>query len=586
VCNDGGVNEEHWIPMATLRMTRRASLLALAGAGALAIERRAGFAQEATPGTGEPFSSLTREEYHAQLQEALGFTDAASPGGTFIRAIVSDPQTIHPLLADDEDSINIVQQIYDPLIGTDLLTGAPAPSGLADSWDVAADGRTYTFHLNPDAVWHDGTPVTADDVQFSFDALANPEVGSSYQQTFLDATESWRVVDNHTFEVVAKEPLFTFLYDLVTWIIPRHIWEDVPVAEWRTDGGATGQDPLRVIGSGPFRFREWLPGESVTLDRNPDYFGQVPYLDTYTVVIRPEQTSIVNALLSGEIDAAKLEPADISTIAETDGLAVVAYPTADFSFYLTNLDPEKSTLFQDVRVRKALLYALDREAISTDILLNAARVAHGSQPETSYAYAPDRLTTQYTYDPARAQELLAEAGWTDSDGDGIVEKDGTPLSFEVLYPGGSPTYDQELAYMQDAWRAVGIDAQPTALDFPALVGTITGDHNFDMAFLGFGWDATFIQDLMFGCNQYEGGFNVVRYCNPELDEINARAKRTLQEAPRRELVIAATDIINEDLPVGVLHFIDANIGYSTRLQNFHPTAWGLDLSVIWISEDA
>ena len=572
--------------MPSLRMTRRTSLLALAGLGTLAVDRRIGWAQDATPLAGEPLASPSREEYHAQVQEAMGFSEAATPGGTFIRAIGSDPQTIHPLLADDEDSLNLVEQIYDLLVGIDLQTGGPAPSGLADSWEVAADGRTYTFHLNPNAMWHDGTPVTADDVQFSFDALANPDVGSSYQQTFLDATDSWHVVDDHTFEVVAREPLFTFLYDLVTWIIPRHIWEDVPVADWRTDGGATGQDAARVVGSGPFRFREWLPGESVTLDRNPDYYDQAPHLDSYTVLIRPDQTAIVNALLSAEIDAAALEPADVATIASSDGLAVATYPTADFNFYLTNLDPEKSTLFQDVRVRQALLYALDREAMARDILLDNARVAHGSQPEISYAYAPDRLTTQYTFDPDKARVLLAEAGWADSDGDGIVELEGTPLSFEVLYPGGSPTYDQELAYMQDAWREIGVDAQPAALDFPALVGTITGDHTYDMAFLGFGWDATFIQDLMFGCAQYEGGFNVVRYCNPDLDEINARAKRTLPEEPRRELVITATDMINEALPVGVLHFIDANIGYSTRLQNFHPTAWGLDLTPIWISEDA
>ena len=572
--------------MAPLRMTRRTSLTALAGLGAFALDWRTGWAQEATPAGEGPMTSLTREEYRAQVRAAMGFTEAATPGGTFIRAIVSDPQTIHPLLADDEDSINIVEQIYDPLIGTDLLTGGPAPSGLADSWEIAADGRTYTFHLNPDATWHDGTPVTADDVQFSFDALANPDVGSSYQQTFLDATESWRVVDEHTFEVVAKEPLFTFLYDLVTWIIPRHVWGDAPVADWRTDGGATGQEAARVVGSGPFKFREWLPGESVTLDRNADYFDQAPYLDSYTVVIRPDQTAIVNALLNGEIDAASLEPADVATVASADGLSVATYPTADFNFYLTNLDPEKSTLFQDVRVRQALLYALDRESMARDILLDSARVAHGTQPEISYAYAPDRLTTQYTYDPGKARQLLADAGWTDADGDGIVELEGTPLSFDVLYPGGSPTYDQELAYMQDAWREVGVDARPTALDFPALVGTITGDHTFDMAFLGFGWDATFIQDLMFGCAQYEGGFNVVRYCNPQLDEINARAKRTLPEEPRRELVIAATDLINEDLPVAVLHFLDANVGYSSRLQNFRPTAWGLDLVSIWINGDA
>ena len=112
-------------------------------------------------------------------------------------------------------------------------------------------GRPHVhLPLNQDAKWHDGTDITADDVQFSFDSLANKEVGSAYTQSFLDAAESWRVIDEHTFEVVAREPLYTFLYDLVTWIIPKHIWENVPVADWRTDGGATGQDPSRVVGSG------------------------------------------------------------------------------------------------------------------------------------------------------------------------------------------------------------------------------------------------------------------------------------------------------------------------------------------------
>jgi peptide/nickel transport system substrate-binding protein len=561
-------------------------VIALAMLGALLGAPWGALAQEATPGAAEPVHSLTREAWTAHYVEDLGLSEAATPGGTFIGANAGDIQTIQPLLADDEYSINVVGLIYDQLVGTDPRTGQPAPTGLADSWDVAPDGRTYTFHLNTDARWQDGVDVTAADVQFSFDALANPDVGSSYTQSFLDATESWRAIDDDTFEVVAKEPLVTFLYDLVTWVIPRHVWEKVPASEWRTDPGATGQDPARVIGSGSFRFREWLPGERVTLDRNDDYYGKVPYLDSYTLLVWPDQTAIVNALLGGQVDAARLEPSDVATVEATEGLRVLTYPTADFVFYLTNLDPAKSPYFQDVRVRQALLRGLDRESMARDILLGYGEVAHGSQPVISYAYAPDRMTSRYDYDPEQATSQLAEAGWTDSDGDGIVDKDGQPLAFEMIYPSGSPTYDQELAYMQDAWKAIGVEMTPRAVEFSALVGTITGDHDFDVALLGFSWDASFIQDAMFGCNQYEGGFNVVRYCNPDLDEINARAKRTLPEAPRRELVITATDMINEDLPVGVLHFIDTNIGYSSRLQNFRPTAWGLDLTPIWISEDA
>ena len=539
-------------------------------------------AHHATPqATGEAFRSPTREEFTADYLGEMAFSEPATPGGAFIDSNLGDIQTVQPLFAEDAYTVKVVGLIYDQLIGSDPRTGQPAPTGLADSWEVAPDGRTYTFHLNEDANWHDGVDVTAADVQFSLDALANPDAGSAYAQSFLDATESWRVIDDDTFEIVAKEPLYTFLYDLVAWIIPKHVWESVPVADWHTDGGATGQDPSRVVGSGPFRFREWRPGESLTLDRSDDYYGHVPYLDSYTLVIWPDQTAVVNALLGGQIDAANLEPADVETVAAAPGLKVATYPTADFVFYLTNLDPAKSPYFQDKRVRQALLYALDRESMATNILLGQAEVAEGTQPVVSYAYAPDQITTHYDYDPEKAKSLLTEAGWTDSDGDGIVDKDGQPLAFEVVYPSGSPTYDQELAYMQDAWRAIGVAAAPRALEFSALINLMTVDHAFDMALLGFSWDASFIQDAMFGCSQYEGGFNVVKYCNPEVDKLNAEAKRTFDEDARKELIIEATNLINEDLPVTVLHFRDESVGYSDRLQNFRPNTWGVDLSYVW-----
>src|SRR5215216_2994338 len=198
-------------------------------------------AQDATPQvSGEAVQSPTREEFTTQLVEDIGYTEAETPGGTFIDSNTSDIQTVHPFLAEEETSIGVVGLIFEQLVGGDVRTGQPAPTGLADSWEIASDGVTYTFHLNKNAKWHDGVDVTAADVQFSFDALANPDTGSVYTGTFLDTVESWRAVNDDTFEVVAQEPLYTFLYDVVAFIVPKHIWEGVPVAEWRNDPGATG----------------------------------------------------------------------------------------------------------------------------------------------------------------------------------------------------------------------------------------------------------------------------------------------------------------------------------------------------------
>ncbi len=512
-------------------------------------------AQDATPAaTGEPTRSLTREEFTTQVVEDLEYSDAATPGGTFIDSTMSDIQTVHPFLAEEETSIAIAGLVFEQLIGGDVRTGQPAPTGLADSWEIAPDGVTYTFHLNKDAKWHDGVDVTAADVQFSFDALANPDAGSVYTGTFLDSVESWRAIDDDTFEVVAKEPLFTFLYDIVAWIIPKHIWESVPVAEWRNDPGATGADPSRVIGSGPFKFQEWQQGQSVTLVRNDDYYGKVPYIDSYVLTIWPEQTTAVNALLNGETDAVELTAPDVASVEGVPGIVVTDYPTPNFTYYEFNLNSDVTTLWQDQRVRQAFLYALDREAIVNDIQLGYAEVAQGTQPVISYAYAPDQITTVYNYDPEKAKALLAEAGWGDTDGDGIVDKDGQRLSFELLYAGGTTTNDQTAAYMQDAWRAIGVEMTPRALEFAALIEATTTNLDWEVALYSFGWDASFLQVAMFGCDQYQVGFNDMKYCNPELDAINEEAKRTFDEDTRRDLLIQASNIVNEEQPVGVMHF--------------------------------
>ena len=567
------------------RPTRRGLLAGALVAGTGLIVPRSVFAKDATPSAmTEPIRTLSREEFVTQLEEEMGYTDAATPGGTFIDSNVNDIQTIHPLIADDAASNAASGLLYDGLIGGDVRTGQPAPTGLADYWEIAADGKTYTFHLNKDAKWHDGVDITADDVQFSFDALADPDLGSSYSHSFLEATESWRVIDEHTFEVVAKEPLYTFLYELHTVVVPKHIWESVPISEWRTDGGATGQDPSRVVGSGPWKFQEWRQGESVSYVRNDDYYQKAPYLDSYVIRIWPDQTSVTSAFLNGEIDVAAVEPADVGVVESTEGLNVNVYPTRSFTYYMTNLDPVQTTLFEDKAVRQALFYGLDRESIVNDILLGYGEVARVTQPVISYAYAPDQITTVYEFDPEKSKALLAEAGWTDTDGDGIVDKDGTPLAFEMIYPSGTPSTDQMVAYMQDAWSAIGVEMTPRAMEFAALVETITGDHDFDVAMLGFGWDASFIQDAMFGCDQYEGGFNMVQYCNPGVDELNELAKRTFDEDARRELIVEATNIVNEELPVGVMHFRKAISGYSDRLQNFEPSSWGVDLTYVWIQQ--
>jgi peptide/nickel transport system substrate-binding protein len=231
------------------------------------------------------------------------------------------------------------------------------------------------------------------------------------------------------------------------------------------------------------------------------------------------------------------------------------------------------------------MWALDRESIVANILLGFGEVANGTQPSISYAYAPEEMTTKYTYDPEKAKALLAEAGWTDTDGDGFVDKDGQKFSFEFLYPQGSSTNDSMVAYMQDAWRAIGIEVSPQALDFNALIEATTTNPTFEMALYGFGWDASFLQDPMFACDQYQVGFNDMMYCNPELDAIFTAAKREFDVEKRRALLIQAANIVNEEQPVGIINFSVGVAAWSSRVHNYVPSAWGNQSYIgTWVEE--
>jgi peptide/nickel transport system substrate-binding protein len=229
------------------------------------------------------------------------------------------------------------------------------------------------------------------------------------------------------------------------------------------------------------------------------------------------------------------------------------------------------------------MYALDRDSIVNDILDGYATVANGPQPSISYAYKPDQITTVYTYDPDKAKALLAEAGWTDTNGDGVVDKDGVEMKFDFLYPAGSADTDSLMAYVQEALKAVGIDATPKPLEFSALIEATTTDPNWDIALYGFGWDATFIQEAMFACDQYHVGFNDMKYCNPKLDELFKQMDVELDPAKRVPYMIAAANIVNDEQPIGILYYVKTISAWNTRVHNLFPGPWGgPGASYVWV----
>lgn len=578
--------------MSRRSLLRRAAALGVT-APVVAVLSRTGAtsAQDGTPDVsavgGE---SITREEYEDQLYEEFPIPEDAQEGGTLILGDSSDITTVNTTLADNSPTLDILGMVTETLWGSNVLEAGYVPA-LATSWELADDGLTYTFNLNPDVTWHDGEPFTADDVIMSMEAQASPDTGSAYTATFNGTVASYEKIDDHTVEIVAVDifPQLVFFGNAYFPVMPAHIWGDIPFEEWNADPGSTGEDSSRVVGTGPFKFEEWDVGATVTLTRNEDYWGHVPFIEEFIFQVWPDQSSALEALRSGEIDLIDGVPnADAQDIADAEDTDVAVYDTPNFNFYAYNLDPEKTTLFQDVEVRQALLHALDRETLIDEIYYGYGEVANGTQPVISPAYAPDEVETVYDFDPDRARELLEEAGWTDEDGDGIVEKDGTPLSFELMYTGGIALYNQLVPYMQEAWAEIGVDMIPNPVDFGSvLIPAITENFDYQIALLGFSWDVTGDQAAMFATDQYIQGFNMMRYSNQEADALFRDAARAIDPEERREILIEVANVVNNAAPVGILVFTQARIGHTVRLQNYHPNGFGdflWNIDTAWLEQ--
>jgi peptide/nickel transport system substrate-binding protein len=574
----------------------RASALGLSAASLAVLSRASqAYAQEATPAaTGAPITSISRADFYARLRSNFQFEPAGSEGGQLIWADVSDIDTVNGVLGNDSPSNYFLGLIFETLVGVDPNDGTIVP-GLADSYEIAADGITYTFHLNPNAKWHDGTPLTAADVEFSASAYLSTDTGSAYTTQIGLELASTEVVDDHTIKMIATDKLATFLYDVpgTMFIMPKHIWESVPFSEWKNDPGSTGEDPARVVGTGPFKFKGWTEGESATVTKNADYWDpeSIPHIDEIVFRVLPDQNAANQALLAGEVDVIeRIPPASVEEMKNAENAEVRTFDTLAFNWYSLNL---QKPIFQEVAVRQAMMYALDRKLIAQEIYLGFAEQADGTQPKLSFAYAPDRIETIYNYDPDKAMQLLDQAGWTDSDGDGFREKDlngdgeiteDEVLRFNFIYTRGVGTYDQQVPYMQEAWAAVGIDMLPQAVPFPTLQ-TREESGDFDAVLWGFQWSPDGGQGAMFRCDSTPpGGFNAMRYCNPEYDKLDDQQLRELDPEKRREILIQQANIANNDAAAGILVFRQNNDAYATRVHNFLPTGYGFIWSFpfIWV----
>lgn len=535
--------------------------------------------------------------------EGAATSEAAGPqvGGTFVWGELADATNFNPILVADTASGDVSGMIFNGLLKVDdKLQIVP---DLA-TYDVSDDGLTYTFHLKDGVTWHDGQPLTADDVAFTFQAILSPKyqgvrasdydhlVGASellqkYSdidaqvndkkidqatadqqkeaafQEFLQG-DGIKVLDDHTIQFKLSGAFAPFLANMTMGIIPKHVFNgDYAAAGDMKNGFGLAADGLKPIGTGPYEFVEWAHGDHITVKRNPNYFdsgpdGKRPYIDQIVYRIIPDQNTIEAALESGDIDMGGIQPQSFDHMKQVESINVLEYPTLSYTWMAFQL---KNPLFSDVRVRQAICYAIDKESMVKNIELGHGQVAwtHGSP--ASWEYNPD--VPKCEYDPAKAKDLLAQAGWSDTDGDGILDKGGQKFSFVIETNTGNKVREQAATLIQANLKAVGIDAQPKLVDFSTLVQELLAKAEKDAVILG--WQLGVDPDSwsIWGTDQ---DFNFVNYSNPQVDEWLKEARTATDQATRKDLYGKVEVQLAEDQPYVFLFYPNALVGINKRVQ--------------------
>lgn len=465
-------------------------------------------------------------------------------GGTYIEGVAGNPRYINPLLCH----YNTVDRDLAALIFSGLTManerGEIVPD-LATDWQISDDNLVYTFHLRDGVRWHDGVPFTANDVLFTINAIQDPDFQGLPALADLWRTVSVETPDAHTIRFTLQEPFAPFLDYTTIGILPAHLLADVP-ARLLPDSQFNAQP----IGTGPFELAE-ISAEHALLQANIQYYRQRPLLDKIEFRFYPDYQSIVQAYQRGEVHGiCRVLPEQLEAVSRDETLTLYTAPLSGYTLVFLNLD---RPFFQDARVRQALLWATDRQGIVDRLLNGQGIVAHSPIMPSSWAYKSDVF--KYTYDPAKAEALLNEAGWLDADRDGVREKEGTRLEFALL-TNDDPTRVRIIEELARQWKQIGVKAIPQTAGVAGIVRDFLIPRQFDA--LLYAWQG-FPPDPdpypQWHVSQIgEDGQNYCGYNNDAANLVMEEARVIADRSRRAELYKEFQRYFAEDVPSLLLYY--------------------------------
>jgi peptide/nickel transport system substrate-binding protein len=527
-------------------------------------------------------------------------TDVPPPtGGFLVESSFADWNQLNPILSADSASSDVNTKMYLSLLTLHEFSGEVVGE-IATDWTVSEDGLIYTFNLRDDILWSDETPLTANDVKFTYDAIAHESVDTP-RKSNVELIESITAVDDYTLEMVFSSVDCTALQNLTLGVLPAHAFDNDPTTVMDSP-----ENLAPTVVSGPFMFQEHEADSFTTLVSNPNYYLGAPNVDGWTYRVFADQSAELAATLAGEVDVTGVGPQFVSVIEGEiasgaplqmkkffdDGYTYVGFNLADptnpqFGFEDANengiwdegeafIDNDPHPIFSDFAVRSAIGQAIDYTNVINRVLFGqGVQAISNVLPAVEWAYNTELESPVFDLEAAAA--TLEEAGWVDSDGDGIRERDGMDLAFTLMTNAGNEVRENIAAIMDDTLSQIGFDVSLEIIEFGTVVGNLLG-QTYDAVIIGWTGLGSDPEDSVFWHPRNDtpgSGFNFISYNNPQVTEMldEARGLPGCDTAERGVLYKEMQEIILADQGYAFLYVPLGNVVYHQRVGGIDPGPW-------------
>jgi len=486
-------------------------------------------------------------------------------GDVLVDSALGDASNLIPMLASDSSSHEVAGLIFNGLVKYDkdyTIVG-----DLAESWEIEDDGKLLRFHLRRDVTWHDGEKFDAHDVMFTYQTIIDPKTPTAYAGKYKLVKQA-RILDDFTIEFTYEKPLAPAL---ISWgalqMLPEHLLKDKDLV--------TSPLTRAPVGTGPFRFKDWETGAKITLSANETYFEGRPYLNGITYRIIPDQNTQFMELKAGNIDIMGLSPLQYLRQSDTPDFNTMytkyKYLADGYTYLGFNLSRKP---FDEVRIRQAIAYAINKQEIIKGVLHGLGEEATGPYKPGTQWYNPD--VTRYPYEPENALALLKEFGYEDHDGDGIVDKGGKPFTFTIITNQGNPLREKTAQIIQQRLKIVGIEVKIRIIEWTVFLKEYVNRGNFDAVILG--WNILQDPDLYnvwHSSNAVPGGLNFVGYKNDEADDLLEKGRHTFDNDIRKKCYFRFQEIVAVQQPYVFLYVPYSLPVVSSRFKGIEPAPAGI-----------